>query len=366
MVKFVYKYFVQKSRKRGVEMSTIKEIAKICGVSIATVSNIINNKGSASEETRAKVLKVIEERNYTPNSVAKNLKTKNTRSIGVIAEDMTVFALPDIIDGITEYCEKEDYQILLVNLRLYKKFEDTYYQKNNHKSIVHKEIRKLLSKQVEGIIYIAAHERLINVIPDNLPIPTVVAYGYTNKPEIPSIVVSDISGAKELIDYVVSCGHQKIGVIAGKKDSLHTQARLEGYQRALFEGNILYDPNLVVFGEWDRESGYDNTDELLKKEVTSIFCMNDFMAGGVYDRLYELGIKVGEDIGVVGFDNREMASYEKPPLTTMGLPLHDLGYRASEVILKLLKKEDLNTQKGVFYEDCELYVRESVNKIQES
>ena len=98
----------------------IKEIAKACNVSVATVSNIINHKGSVGDATRERVEQVIREMNYTPNYVAKNLKTKNTRSIGVIAEDMTVFALPDIIDGITEYCEEEDYQILLVNLRLYK------------------------------------------------------------------------------------------------------------------------------------------------------------------------------------------------------------------------------------------------------
>lgn len=88
-------------------MPTIKEIAKACNVSVATVSNVINHKGGVSEETRARVTQVIEEQNYTPNVVAKNLKTKVTRSIGVIAEDMTVFALPDIIDGITEYCEKK-------------------------------------------------------------------------------------------------------------------------------------------------------------------------------------------------------------------------------------------------------------------
>ena len=95
-------------------MPTIKEIAKACNVSVATVSNIINHKGSVGDATRERVEKVIREMNYTPNYVAKNLKTKNTRSIGVIAEDMTVFALPDIIDGITEYCEEADYQILLV------------------------------------------------------------------------------------------------------------------------------------------------------------------------------------------------------------------------------------------------------------
>lgn len=344
-------------------MPTIKEIAKACNVSVATVSNTINNKGNASEETRKRIKEVIKEMNYTPNYVAKNLKTKNSRSIGVIAEDMTVFALPDIIDGITEYCEKEDYQILLVNLRLYKKFSDRYYRNNCHKNIVQEAIQKLCSKQVEGIIYVASHERLIDVIPENLNIPTVVAYGFTNKPEIPSVVVKDVQGGQELVQYLVSNGHKKIGVIAGKKDSLHTQSRLEGYQRALFDGNLLYDPNLVVYGEWDRESGYRNAEELIKKGVTAIFCMNDFIAGGVYDRLDEMGLKVGRDIAVAGYDNREMASYEKPPLTTMGLPLHDIGYRASELIVKLLKKEMLTAKDGLYYVECKPFIRESVNSL---
>ena len=351
--------------EKGNNMPTIKEVAKICGVSVATISNIMNDKGGVSAETKKRVMKVIKEMNYTPNHVAKNLKTKNTRSIGVIAEDMTVFALPDIIDGITEYCEEEDYQILLINLRFYKKYADSYYQNDDHKDIVHKEIRKLLSKQVEGIIYVAAHERLINVLPDNLPIPMVVAYGYTNKKEIPSVIVHDANGAEELVKHLVAYGHRKIGVIAGKKDSMHTQARLEGYQKALFAGGILYDPNLVVYGDWDRESGRIKAPELVAKDVTAIFAMNDFMAGGVYDCLDELNKKVGEDIAVVGYDNREMASYESPPLTTMGLPLHDMGYHASEIILKMLKKEDVESDNGMHYIQCIPFFRESVNKIKD-
>lgn len=345
-------------------MPTIKEIAKISGVSVATVSNIINEKGKVSEETRIRVQKVIEEMNYTPNSVAKNLKTKNSRCIGVIAEDMTVFALPDIIDGITEYCEKEDYQILLVNLRLYKKFEDTYYQSDRYGAIVQREIYKLLSKQVEGIIYVAAHERLINVLPQQLPVPMVVAYSYTTQKGIPSVMVSDEQGARELVKYLIAMGHRRIGVIAGKKDSMHTRSRLEGYQRALFEGNVLYDPDLVVYGDWERPSGYRNTDYLLEKNVTAIFCMNDFMAGGAYDRLDERKRKVGKDIAVVGYDNRKMAGYEKPPLTTMGLPLHDIGYRASEIIIELMKQDEkAEAESSIAYVDCKAFIRDSVNRI---
>ena len=156
----------------------------------------------------------------------------------------------------------------------------------------------------------AAHERLIDIIPEDLPIPTVVAYGFTGSGKIPSVVVKDIKGAHDLVSYIVSRGHRKIGVIAGKKESIHTQSRLEGYQKALFEGGILYDPDMVTYGDWDRQSGYENTDILLEKGATAIFCMNDFMAGGTYDRLEELGLHAGKDVAVAGYDNREMACYE--------------------------------------------------------
>jgi LacI family transcriptional regulator len=214
---------------------------------------------------------------------------------------------------------------------------------------------------VEGIIYVAAHERLIDVIPVDLPIPTVVAYGYTNNPEIQSVVVRDRSGAEKLVKHLIQCGHRQIGVIAGKQDSIHTQSRLVGYQNVLKEAGIPYDPDLVVYGEWDRQNGYENTDALLTKGVTALFGMNDLIAGGIYDRLAELGYHIGQDIAVVGYDNREMASYEKPPLTTMGLPLHDVGYRAGQVILHLLKKEAPDGTNGVYEVDCIPYFRDSVN-----
>ncbi|MFV0363485.1 MAG: LacI family DNA-binding transcriptional regulator [Suipraeoptans sp.] len=340
-------------------MTTIKEIAKACGVSVATVSNIINNKGSVGNETRKRVTDAIREMNYTPNIVAKNLKMKQTRSIGVIAEDMTVFSMPEIIDGITEYCEQEDYQILLTNLRLYKKFSDSYYRENMHTDLVHKEMQKLLSKQVEGIIYVAAHERLINFMPEDIPIPTVVAYGYTKDVKIPSVIVDDVSGAYDIMNYLIGLGHKDIGIIAGKKDSAHTQARLEGCQKALFDNGLLYNPKGILYGEWDRESGYKHTDELIKRGVSAVFCMNDIMAGGVYDRLSDLNLQVGKDISVVGYDNRDIASYTKPPLTTVSLPLHQIGYEASKIIVSILNNEPID-ESGAYYVPCNICMRKSV------
>jgi LacI family transcriptional regulator len=342
---------------------TIKEIAQNTGVSVATVSNIINQKGRVSEETKERVEAYIREHNYTPNAVAKNLKMQRSHSIGVIAEDVSVFVQPDIIDGITECCEEEGFQVFLVNLRLYKKYGDKYYKNDDHKELVHKEIQKLIALQVEGIIYIAAHERSNAVIPEGLPIPVVMAYSFTNNPQIPSVVVDDRDGARQLMDYLIAKGHRKIGVITGKKESFHAQRRLEGYQSALFDHEMIVDPSLVRYGDWERDSGYRYTKELIEKGVTAIFCMNDVMAGGAYDQIEEMGLTVGEDIAVVGYDNQALASFEKPPLTTVALPLHDIGYQACGIILQMLSGRPLDNKEGLYRISCSLCERSSVNEI---
>ena len=171
-----------------------KEIAKECNVSVATVSNILNHKPGASDETRRIVMAKIKELNYKPNTVARNLKTKNTRTIGVIVEDMTIFSIPDIVDGITEHCEENNYQILLINLRLFKKYNDFYYHRDDYYDRVEQEIDKLIARQVEGVIYVTAHERVMKCILEKLPVPAVMAYGYTQNKNIPSIVVNDEDG----------------------------------------------------------------------------------------------------------------------------------------------------------------------------
>ncbi|TGY96470.1 LacI family transcriptional regulator [Petralouisia muris] len=344
-------------------MATIKEIARACNVSVATVSNILNHKPGASEETRKMVMKKVKELNYTPNTVARNLKTKNTKSIGVIVEDMTIFSIPDIVDGITEHCEEENYQILLINLRLFKKYQDTYYHRDDYYGLVKDEIWKLIAKQVEGIIYVAAHERTIRCIPEDLPIPAVMAYGYTDSAKVPSVVVNDEDGAFQITSHVIGQGHRKIGVITGKRDSPHAQERLLGYQRALYENGILYNPALICTGDWTRISGYKCTDGLLERQVTAIFCMNDLMAGGVYDRLEELELRPGEDISIAGYDNRELSGYYKPPLSTITLPLHDIGYEASEIMLKMLQKKELDEADRIHRVNCYPLIRKSVKKM---
>lgn len=348
-------------------MVTIKEIAQTCGVSIATVSNILNGKPNVSESTRQRVLKVVKELDYTPNSIAKNLKLNRSQAIGIVAEDLTVFCTPCIIDGITQCCEERGYHILLTNLRLYKKYQDTYYANDNFARLVEKEIKELLSKQVDGIIYVTSHERILKkCLPEHLPVPASMAYGYSKSEEYPSVAVDDINGAYTLIRYLIENGHKTIGVITGKEESIHTHDRLKGYQKALYDEKIFFDPDIVVQGDWKRESGYRNTDYLLSKGVTAIFCMNDIMAGGVYDRLAERKILPGKDISVVGFDNQDLSNYYRPPLTTIALPLSTIGYTACKIVIDMIENEEPEKPEKKhggpeeLHETCSLLVRDSV------
>ncbi|MDD5867522.1 MAG: LacI family DNA-binding transcriptional regulator [Lachnospiraceae bacterium] len=355
-------------------MVTIREIAEKSGVSIATVSNIINNKGKASPETVERVRKVIEEMNYVPNAVARNLKSKRSKSIGVIVEDMTIFSIPDILDGITDYCDRHNYQVFLVNLRLFMNYNDTYYNKNFYYEKVHKEILKLVNLQVEGIIYVSAHEREIPVFPEDMNLPAVMAYGYSKRNDIPSVVVDDRNGMSQITECVMKAGHKKIGLITGKRDSMHAQARLIGFEETLFRHGGVMEPELIQIGDWERKSGYESTDILLKQGVTVIMCMNDLMAGGVYDRLEERGLVPGRDVSVTGYDDRQLSAYYRPALTTVRLPLHDIGYKAGEVLLKMLDDHyndnpktdlELRSDKHDIYEvPCKLELRKSLVKPQ--
>lgn len=346
-------------------MVTIRDIAQACGVSIATVSNVLNEKKNVSAEMRERVMEKVREMNYTPNSVAKNLKTKKTRTLGIIVEDITIFSIPDLVDGITECCEVNNYRVMLINLRLFKKFDDVYYHQEVYREQMQEVLRLLLADQVEAVIYIAAHERTIHCLPERFPIPLVMCYAYSSTPGIPSLLVEESAPTAELIQTAIDMGHRRIGIITGKRDSAHTQQRMMAYRRTLVRNGIPFDPGLLGVGDWTRESGIRRTDQLLAQGATAIFCMNDLMAGGVYARLAELGLTVGKDVSVMGYDNRLLSQYLTPPLTTVALPLHDLGCRAGKIALAALSAENDPPPRHI-YVAGKVILRGSVQRVEPS
>ena len=344
-------------------MVTLKEIAKECRVSPATVSNILNGKPKVSEETRQRVLDTVEKRGYRPNYIAQGLRNQKTKTIGIIAEDIAQFTTPEIVDGIMSRCEEKGYRAVVKNLRLYARWSDSWYDnESSYHSILDPTLKELESIRVDGIIYIAGHARVIHCFSEDFNTPAVMAYAFTDNRRVPSVAIDDKKSACEMIHYLISRGHRKIGVIGGRENNIHTQQRLQGYQKALFENRILFNPSWVRYADWEKEGAYQEARELLKEDVTAVFCMADRMAGGVYRCLDEIGLRAGRDIAVAGFDNHDIAEYFVPGLTTMALPLREIGNVSADYLLKQMEEAQEEIPEKILI-PCTFTERESVHTI---
>ena len=317
-------------------MATIKKIAEKANVSVATVSKVLNGKGGASPETAGTILAIARELNYTPNVYAKRLASGHSRTLGVITEDLTVFNTPEIVDSIDEICEKNDYHYILGNLRVNKRFGNAFpYNETVHK-LVGDMIGSMLARQVEGIIYIGCNTLEMPYLPANSSIPFVCAYCRSGDESIPSVIYDDKKGAYDAVSLLISQGHTNIGMICGLRNNTATQNRLLGYQEALFDNAIPYNPHTVEYGDWERDSGYALCAKLLERGVTAISSQNDVMATGVLDYCNEKGIAVGADLSLIGFDNRTISAVCRPKLSTVALPLYEIGKSAATLMLDIL------------------------------
>ena len=332
-------------------MITLKEIARECNVSPTTVSNILNGKPKVSEETRRRVLETIEKRGYRPNYIAQGLRNQKTRMIGIIAG----------VCARTPF-EERGYRTIVKNLRLYARWSDSWYDnESRYHSILDPTLKELNSIMVDGMIYIAGHARIIHCFPEGFRTPAVMAYAIERNAGIPSVLIDDERSAYEIVRYLISKGHRKIGVMAGRANNIHTQQRLLGYQKALFERQILFNPSWIRYADWQKGGAYEEAKELLKTDVTAVFCMADRMAGGVYRYLDEKGLRAGRDIAVAGFDNQDIAEYFVPGLTTTALPLKEIGNTAAHILLDWLEGE--NEREGKIYIPCSFVERDSVQQM---
>jgi len=320
-------------------MATIKDIAKECGVSIATVSNALNNKGRVSDEMIAKILESAKKLGYVPDITARNLKRKDTKVIGIIAEDITVFNTADIVDGINEYLDENGYSFVLGNLRLFRKFNNNFYHNDEYRKLAIKEFDVMVGQRVSGIIYVAAHSRQLDIVPSDLQVPVVVAYSYDKDNNIPSVMYDDKTAAYEAVKKLIKKGHKKIGLITGEETSLHTIERKKGYEQALFENKMLLDPSIIVSGNWHRDGGKKAAKTIIENGANAIFCMSDIMSVGVYDYAHENNISIGKDISLISFDNREISEYLSPALSTMAIPLGEIGRTSAKIMIDSLEND---------------------------
>lgn len=345
-------------------MTTLKDIAKICGVSTATVSNALNNKKNVSEETRQKILEAVKATGFQPDYIARGLRTRKTKVIEVIAENMSLQSSAKIVESITVLCEAQNYKVSLQTIRLYASLgEEWYKQEKAYRTALESILR---SVKADGIIYVAGHGRTINMEPEKIHVPMVMAYEYSNSDKIPSVVNDDSQGSYDMTKYLIGMGHRKIGLIGGQIENRHVQERIWGYQKALLEAKILYDPELVRFGSWERSEGYREMEPLVKRGVTAVFGITDVIAGGAYDYCMEHGIKVGEDISIVGYCNQEISEYFYPKLSSVDRNLSEIGYWAAQLLIDRLEGKNIRAteSKGNIVKcPCTLVIRDSVKKL---
>jgi len=347
---------------------TIKDIARIAGVSTATVSYVINGTKSVTPEKRQRVLEVVAQTGYQPNQVAKSLRMKKTNSIGVLVEDIMGFSTSSIINGISEYVEQNNYNILLNDLRMLDSLFNQYDQIVQQKDKIKKALSLLVfGARVDAVIYVGMFDRDVSGIITDVGKPVIIAYSTASDEHICSVTYENELISAEAMRHLIDCGHKRIAIITGLAHTFPAQMRMRGIHSAIKEAGLVLDNALVKNGDWERESGYTCMKDLLEQEKdtppTAVFAMNDLMAIGAMDAIREAGLRVPEDISVMGFDNREVSSFVWPKLTTAEIDLNGIGYAAAQMAVQQLRAGNKEEQTANVVIPGRLVIRDTVAKI---
>lgn len=343
-------------------MVTIKDIAKKCDVSIATVSYVMNNSPKVGDKTKKRILNVAKEMGYKTNTVAKSLRTNKTKTVGVIVEDLNDVT-PTIIKGINKFAYESGFHIILDVLKLENDIDQKSTGIDKYSKNINENIDILLGRQIEGLIYIGSHVRDVSNLIKNIDIPIVYSYSFTKKQENTSVIYNDKLAGYEATEHLIINNHRDIAIIGGSIDSIAFCKRFEGYKKALADNGIKYNENYFKKGDWSYEKAYLNAKELFEdnNDITAIFAANDRIAVGVIDYAEEIGLSIPEDVSIIGFDNKEFGLYIKPKLSTIGVPLYEIGIKSMELLLKKIKAENIEQETIKLH--CPLIKRESVNNI---
>lgn len=303
---------------------TIHDVARLARVSPATVSKALNDAPHVSAEARERVRSAVDKLGYRPNTIARSLKQQRSHTIGLITDDLKgVFTTPLML-GVEEAASAEGFSVILCNSHGEAARERSHLQ-------------VLLDKQVDGVILLSGYRVRERSAPALAlgGLPTVYLYQYTGEVAVPSVIPDDRGGAEIGVAHLLGLGRRRIGFVNGPYHYEATHHRLEGYRRALADAGLPFDPALARAGKWYESSGYELTHELmaLPDPPDAIFCAADSLAVGALDALHELGLDVPRDVAVVGFDDRSFAAHQRPPLTTVALPLYEMGRLAGEILL---------------------------------
>lgn len=331
--------------------TTIRDIAKLAGVSVTTVSQILNHKGNRfSEETRTKVLRIVEEQQYKRDFFAANLINRHSKTVGLIVPDVTDFFFSRVIEGVESYLNPLGYMIVICNSH-----HDVQLEKQYLEDLVH--------RSMDGILFATPHVIEPDYLPDS-PLfkntPLILIDRGINPRSEGKLVVKEYEGAYEAMQALIAAGHTKIGMLKETADYYQLIERGTAYYNALTDAGLPLKDNYVVRGELSITGGYHAGKTLLEQaDVTAIFCGNDEMAMGCYQAIYEAGKKVPDDYALIGFDGLKISQYMVPPLTTIWQPSTDIGFHAAKFLVDAIDFPNRKIPNKIF--ETKLIIRESTN-----
>lgn len=310
-------------------MPTLEEIAKLSSYSRSTVSRVINNDPHVSPETREKVWQVIKQLNYQPNVVARSLAAGRTQILGLIvpAGIATTFEdpfFPTFIRGITSACNAHNYSLMLW-------LAEAEYERR----MINQVLRNGL---LDGLIISTIHlpDEIVDAL-STLEMPFVLIGQHYRNVDTHYVDVENQRGAQEIVTHLLRLGYQRIATITGPMDTMTARHRWQGYVDALHSRGKMNQKSLEVEGDFTEPSGYYGMQRLIAQQPDAVFAANDVMALGAIRKIREEGLRIPDDIAVVGFDDVPAAAHADPPLTTVRQPSHQMGVVAAEVLIDVVE-----------------------------
>src|SRR6516165_4071249 len=337
----------KKTRKKPGKAASIYDVARESGVSVFTVSAVVNKKAHVGKRLRERVETAIRKLNYRPNLIARSLANRRTHTIGMIVPDIGNPFFPMVVRGAEDAAQKRGYNLLLCNS------DDSLDKEENA-------VELLLSKRVDGILLTKAAEDFrppLRQMIKEVNIPFVLVMRTYPKLTKDAVITDDYRGAYEAVSHLARAGRKRIALVSGPLKVSNAKERWRGFHDALKAEGLPYQEDLMIEGDYRLESGYRAGHSLFSRRPDGIYVANHLMTVGLLKAAEEMGLRCPEDFGLVSFDDYPWLGIFRPRLTTVELPKHQLGYEAAELLVERIKGE--GGHPGVRKLAPELRVRES-------
>jgi LacI family transcriptional regulator len=312
---------------------TIHDVAEQAGVSFQTVSRVINHRPDVAMETRLRVQTAIEELGYQPNAVARSLVNKRTNVLGLVTIDFEDYFFAGVCHGVQEEARRQGYLLMITSTDRSQELEREYVQ-------------RLHSQRVDGIIVIRDTLIQMEMAPmmdlNGLPV-VVTSIRLEDEPAV-LVDMDNENGGQQVAEHLIKCGHREFAIISAPPQYQVTQDRNKGFLTELLKHGLKVDPARIMFGDWHYEGGYQAAQKLLPfyPAFSAIFVQNDDMAIGAIRAIHEAGLRVPDDISLVGYDDVPVAAHLEIPLTTVCQPRHEMGAMIVRLVTKMINNEIIN------------------------